>query len=155
MVLALLVSGAVVVLVLLGLFVFGLRRRLIQRAGGTFDCSLRWDVTVRGEQDAAAGEPSGKGWVYGVARYSGDRVEWFRVFSYAPRPRRLLERSAIEVIARRTPQGEEELALLSDAVVLACSHRGTQLELAMSEDALTGFLAWLEAAPPGQRVNVA
>ena len=25
----------------------------------------------------------------------------------------------------------------------------------MSEDALTGFLAWLEAAPPGQRVNVA
>ena len=24
----------------------------------------------------------------------------------------------------------------------------------MSEDALTGFLAWLEAAPPGQRVNV-
>jgi hypothetical protein len=25
----------------------------------------------------------------------------------------------------------------------------------MSDDALTGFLAWLEAAPPGQRVNVA
>lgn len=161
MVLALLVSGAVVVLVLLGLFVFGLRRRLIQRSGGTFDCSLRWDLPARTERPGAAGghevepEPSGKGWVYGVARYSGDRVEWFRVFSYAPRPRRLLERSAIEVIARRTPQGEEELALLSDAVVLACRHRGTRLELAMSEDALTGFLAWLEAAPPGQRVNVA
>ncbi|MEU3961049.1 DUF2550 domain-containing protein [Streptomyces buecherae] len=167
MVLALLVSGAVVVLVLLGLFVFGLRRRLIQRSGGTFDCSLRWDVPPRPDAAAVAapdgaevprtdaGEPSGKGWVYGVARYSGDQVEWFRVFSYAPRPRRLLERSAIEVIARRTPQGEEELALLSDAVVLACRHRGTRLELAMSEDALTGFLAWLEAAPPGQRVNVA
>jgi hypothetical protein len=39
--------------------------------------------------------------------------------------------------------------------VLGCLHRGTRLELAMSEDALTGFLAWLEAAPPGQRVNVA
>ncbi|MBB5935761.1 DUF2550 domain-containing protein [Streptomyces zagrosensis] len=170
MVLALLVSGVVVVLVLLGLFVFGLRRRLIQRSGGTFDCSLRWDVPARTDSDAMnaaaaasaaggprvdAGEPSGKGWVYGVARYSGDRVEWFRVFSYAPRPRRLLERSAIEVIARRTPQGEEELALLSDAVVLACRHQGTRLELAMGEDALTGFLAWLEAAPPGQRVNVA
>ncbi|KAB7851189.1 DUF2550 domain-containing protein [Streptomyces mobaraensis] len=149
MVLALLVSGIVVLLVLLGLFVFGLRRRLIQRSGGTFDCSLRWDVTE------PAADPPGKGWVYGVSRYSGDRIEWFRVFSYAYRPRRVLERDAIEVLERRAPHGDEELALLSDAVVLRCALRGTLLELAMSEDALTGFLAWLEAAPPGQRVNVA
>ncbi|POX52643.1 DUF2550 domain-containing protein [Streptomyces sp. Ru72] len=148
MVLALSVCGVVVALVLVGLFVFGLRRRLIQRSGGTFDCSLRWNVPE--EPDT-----SGKGWGYGIARYNGDRIEWFRVFSYAPRPRRVLERSAIEVAGRRDPEGEEELALLSDAVVLACHHRGTRLELAMSEDALTGFLAWLEAAPPGQRVNVA
>ncbi|MFJ6633298.1 DUF2550 domain-containing protein [Streptomyces sp. NPDC091376] len=148
MFLALLVSGLVVALVVIGLFVFGLRRRLIQRSGGTFDCSLRWNVPEESDH-------SGKGWVYGVARYSGDRVEWFRVFSYAPRPRRALERSAIEVLSRRTPEGEEELALLSDAIVLGCLHRETRLELAMSEDALTGFLAWLEAAPPGQRVNVA
>ncbi|GGZ58074.1 DUF2550 domain-containing protein [Streptomyces subrutilus] len=148
MLLALLVSGLVVALVVIGLFVFGLRRRLIQRSGGTFDCSMRWGVPD--EPDS-----SGKGWVYGVARYSGDRIEWFRVFSYAPRPRRLLERSSIEVVSRRAPDGEEELALLSDAIVLGALHRGTRLELAMSEDALTGFLAWLEAAPPGQRVNVA
>lgn len=148
MFLALWVGGLVVALILVGLFVFGLRRRLIQRSGGTFDCSLRWNVP--GEPDV-----SGKGWVYGVARYSGDRIDWFRVFSYSLRPRRVLERASIEVIARRMPEGEEELALLSDAVVLGCLHRGTRLELAMSEDALTGFLAWLEAAPPGQRVNVA
>ncbi|MDT0465880.1 MULTISPECIES: DUF2550 domain-containing protein [Streptomyces] len=148
MVLALSACGLVVALVLVGLFVFGLRRRIIQRSGGTFDCSLRWNVPE--ETDT-----SGKGWGYGIARYNGDRVEWFRVFSYAPRPRRVLERSAIEVAGRRAPEGEEELALLSDAVILACHHRGTRLELAMSDDALTGFLAWLEAAPPGQRVNVA
>ena len=154
MVLALLVSGIVVLLVLVGLFVFGLRRRLIQRSGGTFDCSLRWNV-AKEQASEPEPEPTGKGWVYGVARYNGDRIEWFRVFSYAPRPRRVLERASIEVLSRRTPQGEEELALLSDAVVLVCDHRDTRLELAMSEDALTGFLAWLEAAPPGQRVNVA
>ncbi|WP_330459832.1 DUF2550 domain-containing protein [Streptomyces sp. NBC_00820] len=148
MVLALTVCGIVVALVLVGLFLFGLRRRLIQRSGGTFDCSLRWDVTDHPD-------PSGKGWSYGVARYNGDRIEWYRVFSYALRPRRTLERSAIEVAGRRLPEGEEELALLSDAVILACTVRGMRLELAMSEDALTGFLAWLEAAPPGQRVNVA
>lgn len=148
MVLALTVCGSVVVLVVVGLFVFGLRRRLIQRSGGTFDCSLRWEAPQPGDSD-------GKGWAYGVARYNGDRVEWFRVFSYSLRPRRVLERSAIEVAGRRVPEGEEELALLSDAVILACLHRGRRLELAMSDDALTGFLAWLEAAPPGQRVNVA
>ena len=107
-----------------------------------------WDVPEK--PDAG-----GKGWSYGVARYNGDRIEWYRVFSYALRPRRVMERAAIEVAGRRLPEGEEELALLSDAVILACTHRGTRLELAMSEDALTGFLAWLEAAPPGQRVNVA
>ncbi|AYN39378.1 DUF2550 family protein [Streptomyces dangxiongensis] len=148
MVLALTVCGIVVALLAVGLFLFGLRRRLIQRSGGTFDCSLRWDVPE--EPDAG-----GKGWSYGVARYNGDRIEWYRVFSYAVRPRRVLERAQIEVAGRRLPEGEEELALLSDAVVLACAHRGAHLELAMSEDALTGFLAWLEAAPPGQRVNVA
>jgi Protein of unknown function (DUF2550) len=148
--LALELVGTLLALAAIGLFVFGLRRRLIQRPGGTFDCSLRLPV-----EPGADREPGGKGWVYGVARYSGDRVEWFRVFSYAPRPRHILERGAIEVVERRTPQGEEELALLSDAVVLTCTHRGTHLEMAMSEDALTGFLAWLEAAPPGQRVNVA
>ncbi len=76
MVLALTVCGIVVALVVVGLFVFGLRRRLIQRSGGTFDCSLRWDAPEKGDS-------GGKGWAYGVARYNGDRVEWFRVFSYA------------------------------------------------------------------------
>jgi hypothetical protein len=152
MILAFQVGFAIIVAGLLGLFVFGLRRRLIQRPGGTFDCSLRLAPPEGADPLATTG---GKGWVYGVARYSGDRVEWFRVFSYAPRPRRVLDRPAIEVLGRRAPQGSEELALLSDAVVLACSHRGTRLELALSDDALTGFLAWLEAAPPGQRVNVA
>ncbi|MGW5020640.1 DUF2550 domain-containing protein [Streptomyces cacaoi] len=152
MVLALLMCGAVVLLVLVGLFAFGVRRRLIQRSGGTFDCNLRWEVS-----EGEAAEPTGKGWAYGIARYNGDRIEWFRVFSYAPRPRRQLVRGAIDVLERRGPQGEEEQALLSDAVVLACAvgPARERVELALSEDALTGFLAWLEAAPPGQRVNVA
>nr|WP_312892781.1 DUF2550 domain-containing protein [Allostreptomyces psammosilenae] len=98
---------------------------------------------------------SGKGWSFGVARYGGSRIEWFRIFSLAPRPRRVLLREEIEIVGRRRPVGQEELALLSGSVVLHCLQNGRPLELAMSEDALTGFLAWLEAAPPGQRVNVA
>lgn len=149
MVLVLSLCGVAVLLALLGLFAFGMRRRLLQRSGGTFDCNLRWNAP---ETSAVQ---NGKGWAYGIARYNGDQIEWFRIFSYAPRPRRFLERNLIEVLERRAPEGEEELALLSDAVILACLLEGTRVELAMSEDALTGFLAWLEAAPPGQRVNVA
>ena len=171
MVLAVVIVIAVVLAALLGLGAFALRRRLIQRPGGTFDCSARLRMPepagVEGVADAEAPLPSGsvvapvtddnggKGWVFGIGRYNNDSVEWFRVFSYAPRPRRVLQRSRIEVLHRRTPEGQEELALLSGAVVLTCRHAGEPLELAMSEDALTGFLAWLEAAPPGQRVNVA
>ncbi|SFD50516.1 DUF2550 domain-containing protein [Streptomyces aidingensis] len=148
MVLALTVCGAALALILLGLLAFGVRRRVIQRAGGTFDCSARWKAPV-------AGESTGKGWIYGVARYNGDHIEWFRVFSYAFRPRMVLERDLIQVRERRRPHGDEELALLPGAMVLTCRHDTRDLELAMSEDALTGFLAWLEAAPPGHRVNVA
>jgi len=188
MVLALVLVAAVVVAALLGLGAFAVRRRLIQRAGGTFDCSLRLrmpaevarpvseapaaatgsaqpsaegaehplEVPESGHDGTPAPPPAdGKGWVFGVCRYNADTVEWFRIFSWSPRPRRVLERPRIEVVSRRTPEGQEELALLSGAVVLTCRHAGEPLELAMSEDALTGFLAWLEAAPPGQRVNVA
>ncbi|MFF7242362.1 DUF2550 domain-containing protein [Embleya sp. NPDC008237] len=181
---------AVVVVLVVGVAAFALRRRLIQRPGGTFDCSLRMrpPVSQAGEagsntaaspgQQAPGGAASsspeaaehgstadpaapsadpdhGKGWVFGIARYSGDRIEWFRVFSYAPRPRRVLQRGGIHVIGRREPAGQEELALLAGAVILVCEHDGARIELALSDDALTGFLAWLEAAPPGQRVNVA
>jgi hypothetical protein len=176
MVLAVVIVIAVLLAALLGLGAFALRRRLIQRPGGTFDCSARLRMpplraaaegSAEALPDPDAPLPSGsavgpvvqdnggKGWVFGIGRYNNDSVEWFRVFSYAPRPRRVLQRSRIEVLHRRTPEGQEELALLSGAVVLTCLHAGEPLELAMSEDALTGFLAWLEAAPPGQRVNVA
>ncbi|MBF9067472.1 DUF2550 domain-containing protein [Streptacidiphilus fuscans] len=155
MVLAVVTVIAVLLVCLLGLGAFAVRRRLIQRPGGTFDCSARLNAVAAGTASAESAEAEGKGWIFGIARYNNDSVEWFRVFSYAPRPRRVLERSQIEVLERRTPAGQEELALLSGAVVLVCTHAGEPLELAMSEDALTGFLAWLEAAPPGQRVNVA
>jgi hypothetical protein len=47
------------------------------------------------------------------------------------------------------------MALLAGAIVVECSSAGTVLELGMTEDALTGFLSWLEAAPPGQHMSVA
>jgi hypothetical protein len=139
-VLALDAVGALVVLVLVALAALALRRRVITRRGGTFDCSLRL---------RPAGH--GKGWVLGVGRYAGDAVEWYRVFSYATRPRRVFGRRDLHVVERRDPQGTEALALLSGAVVVRCRDGDGFVDLAMSRDALTGFMSWLESAPPGHR----
>ena len=131
--------ASVVVIALLGLVLLALRRRLITRRGGTFDCSLR---DGRGQQH-------GKGWVLGVGRYAGDALEWYRVFSYSTRPRRVLDRQRLRVVDRREPSGIEAFSLLSGAVVVACRDGSSDIELGMSPETATGFLSWVESAPPG------
>jgi hypothetical protein len=66
------------------------------------------------------------------------------------RPARTYRRSRLEVGPRRSVQRVEEYALYDDAIVVECRYGGEPVELAMTEAALTGLLAWLEAAPPGR-----
>ena len=48
----------------------------------------------------------------------------------------------------------ESAALGPGLFVVECKvGQGDSVELAMSEAALTGFLAWLEAAPPGSYMD--
>jgi hypothetical protein len=128
----------VVILVLVGLTALAVRRRVITRRGGTFDCSLRLHPGGHG-----------KGWALGIGRYAGDRFEWYRVFSYAARPRRVMARRDLQVIDRRKPDGTEAFSLLAGAVVVRAREGQQPVEFAMSPEALTGFLAWVESAPPG------
>ncbi|MPZ62252.1 MAG: DUF2550 family protein [Propionibacteriales bacterium] len=133
---------------ILGLFAFALvavaawlviRRRWVGRHGGTFDLCVR----VRPRR-------AGRGWVLGMGRYHEDDLEWFRIFSLSMRPKRVFHRPSFEVVDRRGPEGREVFALYDDAIVVDCRVNGGSVQLALSEDALTGMLAWLEAAPPGQ-----
>jgi hypothetical protein len=121
-----------------------IRRRLLSRGGGTFECSVRFSPPSKPSPVASA-----RGWTLGLGRYAGDRLQWFRVFSFRPRPQHIFERN-IRVITRRRPEGAEAFALYSGHhVVEVALGSGSRVELAMSEAALTGFLAWTEAAPPG------
>jgi hypothetical protein len=92
---------------------------------------------------------SGRGWSHGLARFAGDDLRWYRVFSFSPRPRRVLCRCSLQIQSRRRPDGPERLALPADWVVVRCVDRRTTVEIAMAEATLTGFLSWIEAAPPG------
>lgn len=113
------------------------RRLVLARAVGSFDCSVRTG-------DGA------HGWSVGVARYGPDRIDWFRVFSLSLRPSRVYERRRLTLVDTRVPQGGETFAVLPGVRVVACRYDGTELDLAMSGDACTGLSSWLEASPPGQ-----
>jgi hypothetical protein len=129
---AIVIIAVPVVLILL--FV---RRQFISR-GGTIEVSLRLSTYV-----------DGRGWSPGIARFVGDELHWYRVFSFAPRPRRIFKRRSFTVERRRRPDGAEERSLPGHTVVLSCRSEREQVEIAMAETTVTGFMSWLEAAPPG------
>ena len=135
-------AGVVLLLVLVYGTCLVVRRRWISRQGGTFEFSIR----VRSNK-------AGRGWILGVGRYSGGELEWFRIFSLAPRPKRTFRRADLEYVGSREAVGAEAYSLYSGHVIVSCQTPDGSLEVAMSPDALTGFLAWLEAAPPGQRMR--
>ncbi len=135
-----LVDSAGVLLLLLLLYGAALvvRRRWLSRNGGTFEFSVR----VRPGR-------AGRGWVLGVGRYTGDNLEWFRIFSLAPRPKRAWRRGDIVYESQRPSEGSEQFTLYAGHLVVTCLTAEGPIEMAMSPSALTGLQSWLEAAPPG------
>lgn len=136
------IAGAVLLLALLYAVALLGRRRALARHGGIFELSHR-------QPDAE----QGRGWVLGLGRYSGEELEWFRVFSLAPRPKHVWRREDLSYDGTRAPQGIEQTSLYPDHVVINCQDAEGDVELAMSPGSLTGFQAWLEARPPGTDWN--
>jgi hypothetical protein len=85
-----------------------------------------------------------------VARYHGDQLSWYRLTSFRPGSSLNLDRSELEIIDRRAPVDAETYVMPLTSAVLRCRSNGADVELAMTPGVLTGFLAWLEAAPPGR-----
>jgi len=132
------VALLLVLVVLVGL---GFRRLRLIRSGGV-DV---WQRRVR-----ASAPTSTRGWNLGVLRYQGEEIAWFRVISLSSGAELRLSRRQIEITDRRRPGPSEEYVLPPDATVLRCRDGSSRtVELAMSQDVLTGFLSWLEATPPG------
>jgi hypothetical protein len=115
------------------------RRTLIERGGGSIECGLR-----------RAGD---RRWRLGLAAYGPDELRWYPVFGLLLRPGEVFARSALSVVSRRPADPVEMTSVGSGTVVIECdtgAGPAARVELALSADALTGFLAWLEAAPPGR-----
>ena len=136
-------AGAVLLLIILFGFLLVVRRRVLSRHGGTFELSVR-----------DASQPEERGWVLGMGRYREDSLDWYRIFSPLPVPKRSWRRSDLGLVSQRVPQAAEEYALYAGSVVVTCSTPRGETELAMSTSSLTGLQAWLEAGPPGSAPSI-
>jgi hypothetical protein len=152
-----LVAGWILLLVLavaaLVAVVLASRRILLGRTGGTVECGLR----------ATQAAP----WRLGLAAYKPDQLYWFSAFGLRLRPQEAFDRRSLSVLARRPAAPAEVVSIGAGTVVVECQTEPGEgglereggraesepaprtVELAMSEAALTGFLAWLESSPPG------
>jgi Protein of unknown function (DUF2550) len=137
----LLVGGCLFITVLVLGAVFA-RRRLIARGKPLTVCALR-----------AGGEDR---WRFGLVRYGTSGLEWFTLTGISLRPAKVWERALLEFNAVRPLEpGEKPEVLIPGAMRVDCTYRDTQFEVALAKAQYTAVRYWLEAAPPGQNVNVA
>jgi len=136
--------AAFLIILILAAVGIAARRFLLERGGGTVECGLR-----RG--------PNGP-WRLGVASYQREELNWFGALGLTMRPDVVFPRRDLTVVSRRLPTEAEAASLGPGMVVVECrvgEDTGGSIELALGEEALTGLLAWLEAAPPGSHLGVA
>jgi len=137
--------AAFLIILILAAVGIAARRFLLERGGGTVECGLR-----RG--------PNGP-WRLGLASYQREELNWFGALGLTMRPDVVFPRRDLTVVSRRLPTEAESASLGPGMVVVECrvgedTPDGT-IELALGEEALTGLLSWLEAAPPGSHLGVA
>jgi hypothetical protein len=126
------VFGICIVALLAFLFLIFFRARLFMLGGGTIRLQVRVSTMV-----------PGRGWSTGIGRFHGDELRFYRMFSLAVRPKRVLDRGDLTVEERREPEGPERLTMPGRWIVLRLSTHGDQLDIAMTESTVTGFLSWL------------
>ena len=91
---------------------------------------------------------AGSRWQYGVARYAGGELRWYRSLGLGTRPSRVLKRREVTVRSRRAPAQAELSSLPSTAVIVECRDGDADVFLALNESAYTGFVSWLESSAP-------
>jgi hypothetical protein len=124
-----------------------LRRRVITSRGGVVECFLRSHLTGR--------------WQHGFAEYRSGELRWHRSLSLRLRPHRAFDRRGLAITGSRLIGPDDANWLGPGTMIVTCRDRPKParvdrpgywaapdvIELAMSRAALTGYLAWLEAAP--------
>ena len=136
------VAVVLAAVVLAGVAWLANRRRFIGRNGGIVACGLRLGP--------------GQSWRRGVAEYQPDRLCWYPAVGARLKPAACFDRAGLRIIGSRPPAAAETARLGPGIVIAECDDAGSgsagcgsarHPELALSEAAFTGLLAWLESSP--------
>jgi hypothetical protein len=152
--LVLALAQIVLALVVVAVAGLALRRRVIVRRGGIVECCLRSATSGR--------------WQHGLAEYRHGQLYWHRSLSLSVRPQAAFDRRQLVVTASRPARDVDASWLGPGTMIVTCEVQRSRtrppralsepvgrcaaacfVDLAMSQAALTGFLAWREAAPAG------
>src|ERR1700761_2826970 len=114
---------AVLLVVLLLSLLIARQRFMLRSAGGIA-------VAVR----------RGARWQYGVARYVGDDLQWFRILGIGTRPTRSLRRGDLRVINSHRATAGDQAALPPTALIVDCEDSVGPITLGLAESAYTGFV---------------
>lgn len=132
------VLTVVVVLVLVYMLTLLARRAWLSMRGGLFDLALR-------RSDATKWRP-------GLARYSGEVLEWYLVWHPWPFPTLIFPRENSELGALRDSDlSESRLGYATSKIIElnVTGDRPEQWQFALNEGSAMGLISWLESAPPG------
>ncbi|MGL4832367.1 MAG: DUF2550 domain-containing protein [Propionibacteriaceae bacterium] len=131
---------ALVVACMIAVVMLFARRRWLSSQASMFDCALRTPKT---------------GWVLGVSRYQGARLQWFRIFSLSWNPKREFLQQQWAVISQRPATVAEQREIFANQHVLTIENKltGEQLELAADPTSLMGLTSWIEARMPMVRYH--
>ncbi|MET4003411.1 DUF2550 domain-containing protein [Arthrobacter psychrochitiniphilus] len=133
------VLAGLLLLVVLSLCLFGVRRLVLRRTLGTFDTSM----CLRSNR-----------WAMGVCRYQESNLQWLRTLSLSPIPVKTLQRNKIVLVGRRDPSEAELTRVPPATVIVVLDYEGAEILLAMKFGAYTGLSSWLEAGPqPGMNTR--
>jgi hypothetical protein len=135
--------AALIALIVVAAAALAIRRYWLERGGGTVECGLR--------------SPSGRSaWRLGFVSYQRDELRWYGALGVALRPEHVFPRRSVEVTSRRPVDPSETSVLAPDWIVVEAKTGldDGPVEFAMTDEALTGLLAWLEAAPPGSHLEL-
>lgn len=123
-----------VFLAAVAIFIYRRRRILILR--GAIEMSVHRGTGMRG------------GWVLGVARFSDEHLEWFRLTSYRAGPSLRISRRETVIAQRDEPSGNDAVWMPPNAIVLSLQTPDGDQRVAVPKTALPGLLSWWESAPP-------
>lgn len=128
--LAIACAGAVVIVALAAVLA---RQNYLLRIAGGFPLALR----VRDNR-----------WVYGIARYAGGQLLWYRGIGIGTGPTKVLQRGEVRVMSHRSPRPAELMSLPAAAIIVHCRDGDGTATLGFSDGGYTGFASWLEASAP-------